>query len=94
MVESIVLVRLPLMAGRDIKVKAFGVSRGENGVCNSCSTGGEAGVLGKGFSRLRSLVLHACFFIRRDRSEPADAGAGSVVEEGARSPVRILVGLC
>jgi hypothetical protein len=86
LVESMVLVRLPLIAGRDIEAKAFGVS-GENGVCSSCSIGGEAGVFGRGFSRLRSLVLRACFFIRRDSSEPADAGAGSGVADVARSPV-------
>ena len=59
--ESIVLVRLPLMAGRDMELKAFGVSGGENGFCSNCSTGGDAGVFGRGFSRLRVLVLLACF---------------------------------
>ena len=87
LVESMVLVRLPLIAGRDIEAKAFGVSGGEKGVCSSCSTGGEAGVLGRGFSRLRSLVLRSCFFIRRGRSKPADAGAGSGVADDERSPV-------
>jgi hypothetical protein len=93
LVESIVLVRLPLIAGRDIEAKAFGVSGSENGFCRSCSTEGEAGVLGKGFSRLRSLVLRACFFVRRYCSEPADAGAGSGVADVDRSPVWILAGL-
>jgi hypothetical protein len=88
-----VLVRLPFMAGRDVEAKALGVSGEEKGFCNSCSTGGDAGVLGKGFSRLRSLVLRAYFFIRRDRSEPADAGVGSGVAEVDRSPVRMFVGL-
>lgn len=59
--ESMVLVRLPLIAGRDIEENAFGVSGGEKGFCSSCSTGGEAGVFGSGFSRLRVLVLLACF---------------------------------
>ena len=94
LVESIVLVRLPLIASRDIEAKAFGVSGGENCFCRSCSTGGEAGVLGKGFSRLRSLVPCACFFVRRDCSEPADAGAGSGVADGNRSPVWVLAGIC
>jgi hypothetical protein len=88
-----VLVRLPLIAGRDIEATAFGVSGGEEGFCSSCSTGGGAGVLGKGFSRLRSLVLRACFCIRRGRSEPADAGAGSGVADVERSPVCIFAGL-
>jgi hypothetical protein len=83
LIESMVLVRLPAIAGRDIEAKALGVSGGEKGVCNSCSIGGEAGVLGSGFSRLRSLVLRACFFIR----EPADAGTGSGVAEVDRSAV-------
>jgi hypothetical protein len=87
LVESMVLVRLPLIAGRDMEAKAFGVSGGEKGVCNSCSTGGEAGVLGRGFSRLRSLVLLACFFILHDRSEPADAGTESGVADVDCSPV-------
>lgn len=91
--ESMVLVLLPLIADRDIEVKAFGVSGGEKGVCcNSCSTGGDKGVLGKGFSRLRSLVLRACFFMRR-RSEPADAGLKSWFVEVEDSPVCIFEGL-
>jgi hypothetical protein len=75
-VESMVLVRLPLTAGRDIVTNGFGVSGGENGVWRSCSTGGEMGVLGKGFSRLRSLALGACF-LRRERSESAEPGGGA-----------------
>lgn len=70
------LVRLPFTAGRDIVAKGFGVSGGENGVWRSCSTGGEMGVLGKGFSRLRSLALGACFF-RRERSKSAEPGVGA-----------------
>ena len=59
--ESIVLVRLPLMAARDMEEKAFGVSGGEKGACcSNCSIGGEAGVFGRGFSRLRLLMLLPC----------------------------------
>lgn len=88
------LVRLPLIAGRDIEVRAFGVSGGENGLCNSCSTGGETGVFGRGFSRLRLLVLRSCFLNRGDRfSELADFGVGSGVADFARSPVWMFVGL-
>jgi len=91
--ESIVLVRLPLMAGRDIEANGLGVSGGENGLCKSSSIGGDNGVFGNGFSRLRSLVLRACFFIRRGRSEPADAGAESGFAELDASPVWIFEGL-
>jgi hypothetical protein len=89
--ESIVLVRLPLMAGLDIEEKAFGVSGGENGFCSNCSTGGDAGVFGKGFSRLRVLVLLACFTCVGDREEslPPRSGVGAV----ERSPVCMSFGL-
>jgi hypothetical protein len=91
--ESIVLVRLPLMAGRDIDANGLGVSGGENDLCKSSSTGGDNGVFGSGFSRLRSLVLRACFCIRRGRSEPTDAGAESGFAELDASPVWIFEGL-
>jgi len=78
-VESMVLVRLPLTACRDIEPKAFGVSGGENGFAEGCSKGGDAGVLGKGFSRLKLLVLRSCFFFRvlGDLSGSAKAGIDS-----------------
>ena len=85
------LVRLPLMAGLDIEENAFGVSGGENGFCRSCSIGGEAGVFGKGFSRLRVLVLLACFTCCGDPADslPLRSGVGAV----ERSPVCMSFGL-
>jgi len=78
-VESMVLVRLPPTAGRDIEANIFGVSGGENGFTTRCSRRGDIGGLGKGFSRLRLLVLRSCFFlrVRGDPSMPADAGVES-----------------
>jgi hypothetical protein len=78
-VESMVLVRLPLTAGRDIEPKGLGVSGGENGFAEGFSKDGDAGVLGKGFSRLRLLVLRSCFFLSvlGDLSVPAEAGIDS-----------------
>jgi hypothetical protein len=88
-----VLVRLPPAAGRDIEAKAFGVSGGEKGICSSCSTGGERGVLGKGFSRLRSLGLGACFFRRDESAEPGVRSGVAVAED--LSPIWIFEGrLC
>jgi hypothetical protein len=90
--ESIVLVRLPLMADRDIEGKAFGVSGGEKGVCSSCSTGGEAGVFGSGFSVLRVLVLLACFTCCGEREGSLAARSGVGAPE--RWPVCMSLCLC
>lgn len=89
------LVRLPVTAGLDIVEKGFGVSGGEKGFCKSCSTGGDAGVWGKGFSRLRRLVLAACLTLRGEFGESLPVEDGSEGEAVAlRSPVCMFDGLC
>lgn len=89
--ESIVLVRLPLMAGLDMEVKGFGVSGGEKEL-SSCATGGERGVLGRGFSRLRVLPLIACFTCRVGEHEDSlSLSSGAGVVDG--SPICMSFGL-
>ena len=92
-VESMVLVRLPPTAGRDIEANSLGVSGGENGFTTRCSRGGDIGGLGKGFSRLRLLVLRSCFFlrVRGDLSMPPEAESGDAAVDA--SPAWIFEGL-
>lgn len=73
-----VLIRLPLPAGRDIVEMAFGVSGGENGFSSSFSNGGDRGVFGRGFSRLLTLlVLLSCCFGNSAANLSGLAGAGA-----------------
>jgi len=91
-----VLVRLPIppVASRDIVKKGFGVSGGENsvGFASSWAIGGEIGVSGRGFSRLRSLVLRSWYFGREVSGVSAKA-VRSGVPGLDRSPVKMFAGL-
>jgi hypothetical protein len=88
--ESIVLVRLLLMADRDIKREALGVSGGEKGRGTRRSMSVEAGVLGRGFSRLRVPVLVTCFTCGGCAGVPPRSGGVAV----GRSPVCRSFGWC
>lgn len=89
--ESIVLVRLPPTFCLDI-LSGFGVSGGEKVFSRRVSIGGDKGVLGRGFSRMISLVLRSCLFPQRGSSSGAVAGGASAVAANL-SPVCIFAGL-
>lgn len=85
-VESMVLVRLPVVACRDIAAENLELSREgllREGYVTAAGRfpgeKGEFGVFGKGFSRSRLLVLSSCLILsgRAGYFEGAEAGAES-----------------
>jgi hypothetical protein len=83
--ESIVLVRLPLLADRDIALMEFAVSRGNIFIPRSSSSVGDIGVLGKGLSKLTLLLLLACPACGLGPAECQPIEARSGVAVAARS---------
>lgn len=80
--------------GRDIIVKGFGVIGGENGFCNSSSSGGDKGVFGRGFWSLwlKLVALVACLGFRGEVGKPLlEDNSG---ERIAFRWVSIFVGMC
>lgn len=69
----------------------LGVSGGEKDLSSSSSTGGDSGVFGRGFSRMRSLGLRSCLAGRRGNSSGAVASTSVVA--APRSPTWRLDGL-
>lgn len=84
--ESIVLVRLPFIAGRDIVIVGLCISDGgvtlrrSGGACGGAWSDRDEGVLGNGFSREEALALGACLLGCVDGCEADGGGVGPAVE--------------